>query len=106
MMVPSIAFVWWFAALPALEATAEDTSNPTVQQDDLAISGERVKPKLISPAMVEAAESFVRLPLGTERYATVAGRAYVFVVERHYHPPGYIGGPTGWHNGVTMYELR
>jgi hypothetical protein len=109
MMVPAIAFAWWFAALPAPEAVAsgDELSDPTVeQQDDMAMAGERVKPKLITPAMVAAAESFVKLPLGTERYATVGGRPYVFVVERHYHPPGYVGGPTGWHNGVTMYELR
>jgi hypothetical protein len=65
-----------------------------------------VKPKLVSPAMVAAAESFIQLPMGSERYATVGGRRYVFVLEQHYHPPGYVGGPTGYHKGVTMYEVR
>jgi hypothetical protein len=99
MMVPAIAFAWWFIGLPVPDATEAPV-------DDVVMSGERVKPKLVTPAMIAAAESFVRLPLGTERYAAVDGRPYVFVVERHYHPPGYVGGPTGWHNGVSMYELR
>jgi len=99
MMLPVLAFAWCFAVPPAMGTL-------DAPLDDLAISGERVKPKLFTPKMVAAAETFVTLPLGTERYALVDGRPYVFVVERHYHPPGYVGGPTGWHNGVSMYELR
>ena len=56
--------------------------------------------------MVAAAESFIQLPMGSERYARVDGKRYVFVLEQHYHPPGYVGGPTGYHKGVTMYEVR
>jgi hypothetical protein len=81
--------------------------------DDAASSDEvvpatarRVTPKLINPAMVKAAEKYINLPMGSERYATVNGKLYVFVLERHYHPPGFVGGPTGYHKGVTMYELR
>ena len=33
-------------------------------------------------------------------------KRYVFVLERHYHPPGFVGGPTGYHKGVTVYEFR
>lgn len=106
MMVPAIAFACWFAAVPPADVFAGDD----VSLDDTAQDGvqapERVKPKLISPAMVAAAESFINLPLGSERYATVGGKRYVFVLEQHYHPPGYVGGPTGYHKGVTMYELR
>ena len=68
-------------------------------------------PKLVTPEMIRVAQTFLDLPMGTERFATVGGRHYVFVLERHYHPPGFIGEdgrpkPTGYHKGVTMYELR
>jgi hypothetical protein len=111
-MVPAIAFACWFAVVPPAgstdplvgdEASTDDAAQ--IDQDDLA-TAERVKPKLISPAMVAAAESFINLPMGSERYAMVGGKRYVFVLEQHYHPPGYVGGPTGYHKGVTMYELR
>lgn len=111
MMVPAIAFAWWFAALPAA-LPGEPDADPSTD-DGLATAEEaapdpaaRVKPRLVNPAMVAAAQSFVTLPMGSERYATVDGKRYVFVLEQHYHPPGYVGGPTGYHKGVTMYELR
>jgi hypothetical protein len=88
MSVTPLLLAWFFAAAAPTDGA------------------ERVKPKLVTPAMVTAAESYVNLPLGTEVYGTVDGRDYVFVVERHYHPPGTIGAPNGWHNGVTMYELH
>lgn len=114
MMVPAIAFACWFTVVPPAgstdmnvgdEASTDDASQAGIDQDDLDTT-ERVKPKLISPAMVAAAESFINLPMGSERYAMVGGKRYVFVLEQHYHPPGYVGGPTGYHKGVTMYELR
>ncbi len=109
MMVPAIAFACWFAAVPAADMPAGDEASldDSAQSDEDGLdTAERVKPKLISPAMVAAAESFINLPMGSERYATVGGKRYVFVLEQHYHPPGYVGGPTGYHKGVTMYELR
>jgi hypothetical protein len=114
-MVPAIAFASWFACLPAQvpftemldESSAFGASTADEADADESIeTAERVKPKLVSPAMVAAAESFINLPMGSERYATVNGKRYVFVLEQHYHPPGYVGGPTGYHKGVTMYELR
>jgi hypothetical protein len=113
MMVPAIAFAFWFAfaAVPPADMVAGDETSTDashvgqVDQDGME-TVERVKPKLISPAMVAAAESFINLPMGSERYAMVGGKRYVFVLEQHYHPPGYVGGPTGYHKGVTMYELR
>jgi hypothetical protein len=106
-MVPAIAFACWFAALPTREpfSTVLDDVPVDSTRDD-AIVEERVKPKLITPAMVAAAEAFIDLPMGSERYARVDGKRYVFVLEQHYHPPGYVGGPSGYHKGVTMYELR
>jgi hypothetical protein len=116
MMVPAIAFACWFVALPSREpfaswldesaAVAGSASSDDASETGTAAPEERVKPKLVSPAMVAAAESFIQLPMGSERYATVGGRRYVFVLEQHYHPPGYVGGPTGYHKGVTMYEVR
>jgi hypothetical protein len=46
------------------------------------------------------------LPMGDERFVAIDGHRYVFVLERHYHPPGFVGAPNGWHKGVTVYELR
>lgn len=31
-------------------------------------------------------------------------KMYMARVEPHYHPPGFKGGPNGWHKGVTVYE--
>ena len=101
MMVPAIAFACWFVV-----ASIDDSTQVAPIDQDSVETVERVKPKLISPAMVAAAESFINLPMGSERYAMVGGKRYVFVLEQHYHPPGYVGGPTGYHKGVTMYELR
>jgi hypothetical protein len=113
MMVPAIAFASWFACLPpqapaataTVDESAEEGAASTDGDEESLEQAERVKPKLVSPAMVAAAESFINLPMGSERYATVGGKRYVFVLEQHYHPPGYVGGPTGYHKGVTMYEL-
>ena len=113
MMVPAIAFASWFAALPAqlpytgmLDESSVDGASAEDDADESYENAERVKPKLVNPAMVAAAQSFINLPMGSERYATVNGKHYVFVLEQHYHPPGYVGAPNGWHKGVTVYELR
>lgn len=89
MMVSAIAFAYWFTATPAQAAIPE-----------------RVKVKLVYPAMSAAAKKYINLPMGSERYATVNGKRYVFVLEHHYHPPGFVGAPVGDHKGVTMYELK
>jgi hypothetical protein len=103
MFVSAVAFAWVLASFSpaqpplsadALEAQIEDTS------------GERVLPKLVTPELVRIAQTFLDLPLGAERFATVDGQRYVFVLEMHYHPPGYVGAPSGRHKGVTVYELR
>jgi hypothetical protein len=105
MMLPAMTVAWWILAVPASGLPGFD-ADPAADEAAVAGAGERVKPKLISPAMVAAAQSFIHLPLGAERYARVGDRLYVFVLERHYHPPGTVGAPEGWHKGVTMYELR
>jgi len=95
-MIPAFAFAFWFMATPTTMSTPAPRS----------AAPERVKVKLVFPAMSAAAMKYVKLPMGSERYETVNGKRYVFVLEHHYHPPGFVGGPVGDHKGVTMYELR
>jgi hypothetical protein len=108
MTVPTIAFAWWFASMPALPPTSAPA--PDSQSAEADSGGERVKPKLVTPGIVAAAEAYLadafHDPVGSEKYVTVDGRDYVFVLEWHYHPQGYAGAPNGWHKGVTVYELR
>jgi hypothetical protein len=103
MPVPAIAFAWVLIFSPAQPTTVSMDALQSHLEDT---AGERVYPKLITPEMVRVAQTFLDLPMGSERYATVGGKRYVFVLEQHYHPPGFVGGPTGYHKGVTMYELR
>ncbi len=108
-MVPAFVFTWWFssvsplATLPPAPAPLEASSAPSQAASSTV---RRVKPKLVTPAMIAAAQRYIKLPMGSERFATVGGKDYVFVLEHHYHPPGFVGGPVGDHKGVTMYELR
>jgi hypothetical protein len=52
------------------------------------------------------AKSLLGGDFGTETPFELDGKKYVARVEHHYHPPGYVGGPTGWHKGVTVYEQK
>jgi hypothetical protein len=75
------------------------------------VAGERLTPKVVTRPLIAAAEAFLaasgsRAAIGSEQYETIDGRPYVLVIEWHYHPPGYVGAPNGWHKGVTVYELR
>jgi hypothetical protein len=58
---------------------------------------------VIPKAVIAAAGDYLDLPMGAEVNVEVDGREYVMRLEPHYHPPGYVGGPTGWHKGVTVY---
>ena len=108
-MVPAIAFTWWFSSMSPL-ATFPPAPPPLEASSEASLAApgtaRRVKPKLVTPAMIAAAQRYIKLPMGSERFATVGGKDYVFVLEHHYHPPGFVGGPVGDHKGVTMYELR
>jgi hypothetical protein len=114
MMVPAIAFAWCFScASPPPATLLQQTPEPSPREAVVAPSRpapaaerQRVKVKLVTPAMIAVAQRFIKLPMGSERYASVGGKDYVFVLEHHYHPPGFVGGPVGDHKGVTMYELR
>lgn len=83
------------------EQSAETEGEST---DDTA--GTRVHLKVVTPEIVRMAKTFLDLPMGAERSVTIDGRRYVFVLERHYHPPGFVGGPHGWHKGVTVYGTK
>ena len=88
---------------PAEPADPQAQSGETPSGDN---GGKRVPVKLVTPAIVRVARTFLDLPMGAERQVDVDGQRYVFVLERHYHPPGFVGGPTGFHKGVTVYEFR
>jgi len=64
--------------------------------------------KVLSPEIIDASERWLKevynSPVGTEQRVVVMGRPLVFVLAWHYHPPGYVGGPTGKHKGVTVFE--
>ena len=95
----------------ARDTDEEDEAQPAEQAetdgesaDDTA--GTRVHLKVVTPEIVRMAKTFLDLPMGAERSVTIDGHRYVFVLERHYHPPGFVGGPHGWHKGVTVYGTR
>ena len=125
MFVPAFAFAWWLASLQPTKVavahapTASDDadtredgsplSNPNPAQPLPGAGewdGERVKPKIVTPSIVRAAQGFLDLPMGDERFVAMDDKRYVFVLEWHYHPPGFVGAPSGWHKGVTVYEIR
>ena len=135
MFVPAIAFAWWLVALPmkslpavALQSGSQTASAPAhprpvqaprpaqaktpavhadADADDDTPTAERIPLRGPIPAdVVHAAQTFLDLPLGAERRARIDDTDYLFVLEWHYHPPGFVGGPTGWHKGVTVYLTR
>ena len=57
-------------------------------------------------AVISFAKTLVNLPMGAEQVAEIEGQRYVFVLQRHYHPPGFVGAPNGWHKGVTAFALQ
>ncbi|CAB4196571.1 hypothetical protein UFOVP1290_91 [uncultured Caudovirales phage] len=57
----------------------------------------------IPTGVVTMAKSLLSGQYGTETPFQVDGVKYKARVERHYHPPGFVGGPNGWHKGVTVY---
>ena len=58
----------------------------------------------VPPAVVARAKSLLSQPMGSEHPFEINGKRYLARLEHHYHPPGYQGGPNGWHKGVTVYE--
>lgn len=58
----------------------------------------------VPPGVVSQAKTLLHHDYGTEIPFEVDGQRYLARLERHYHPPGYQGGPNGWHKGVTVYR--
>jgi hypothetical protein len=131
MLVPAIAFSSWLVAIPlkthhrmpSRRATADaivsepsadrtDSQDPAngsedAPTDSTEVTGERVLYRgTITAEIARVARTFLDLPMGAERAAEVEGHRFVFVLERHFHPLGFVGAPNGWHKGVTVYELR
>jgi hypothetical protein len=107
MLVAAMAFAWCVIsaeksppAIPAPQAQAAVMPSAPVE-------GRRTPIRAAIPADVIAfAKTLVNLPMGSEQIEEIDGQSYVFVLERHYHPPGFVGAPVGWHKGVTAYELH
>jgi hypothetical protein len=134
MLVPAMTFAWWLVSMSSPtphmaaandssaeaaserqqqdqdtedEASPAEPANPEDQADRRnETTGRRVTLKVVTTEMVRLAKTFLDLPMGSERPVTIDGRRYVFVLEHHYHPPGFVGGPHGWHKGVTVYGLQ
>lgn len=49
-------------------------------------------------------ESF-SMPDGAEKIVEVDGARWALVAEPHYHPDGFVGGPNGWHRGITVFQV-
>jgi hypothetical protein len=102
MVAPTLVAAWWLVSLSAPPLPA---SIDPLLYDPVTVE-QRVKLKLVTPQIVRVAEDLLNLPMGAEHYETVGGKRYVFVLERHYHPPGFVGAPNGWHKGVTVYAVE
>lgn len=44
--------------------------------------------------------------LGTVTKLAVPGRDIAAIIEPHYHPPGGVTKPWGWHKGVSLWERK
>jgi hypothetical protein len=88
------------ANVPAAVKDSNEEAESTAKTERTVYRG------LITQEIARAARSFLDLPMGAERAGDVEGRHFLFVLERHYHPPGFVGAPNGWHKGVTVYETH
>jgi hypothetical protein len=117
MLIPAMAFAW--CVISAEAETAARTGAATVssahRQAALValptpptLAGQQLAPirTAIPAPVIDMARTLVNLPMGAQHVETIDGQKYVFVLERHYHPPGFVGAPSGWHKGVTAYELK
>ena len=58
----------------------------------------------VPTGVVAKAKSLLSLPMGSEVAFELDGKRYLARLEQHYHPPGYKGGPNGWHKGCSVYQ--
>jgi hypothetical protein len=113
MLVVAMAFAWCVISAEQAEkdqaprSAAPVLAAPRAQSPVAPIEGQRTPIRSAIPAdVIEFAKTLVNMPMGTEQVEEIDGQRYVFVLERHYHPPGFVGAPSGWHKGVTAYELH
>lgn len=66
--------------------------------------GEQLRGRIES-AVIRTASEQLNLPMGSGRFLAVNGHRYLFCLEPHYREPGAGRGPTGWHKGVTVYDV-
>jgi hypothetical protein len=114
MMAAAVAFALWFSTAPtpptAGELGASAGTHTATPAAHTGVVHELAVLKLVTPAIVDASErwlkEFYHSPIGTQQKVVVDGRPLVFILQWHYHPPGFVGGPTGKHRGVTVFEER
>jgi hypothetical protein len=110
MLVAAMAFAWCvISAEKSAPAVAAVPVHPAEAAPVVSTParGQRTPIRSAIPAdVIAVAKTLVNLPMGSERVKEIDGQRYVFVLERHYHPPGFVGAPVGWHKGVTAYELH
>lgn len=94
------------AGLMGPQPAVETKKPPTSQQRTGAPSGYKPIKGKIPTGVVSKAKSLLNQPMGTEVPFELEGRRYLARLEPHYHPPGYQGGPNGWHKGVSVYEAQ
>ena len=58
----------------------------------------------VPPGVSAKAQSLLGLNFGDAVPFEIEGKKYMARIEHHYHPPGYVGGPNGWHKGCTVYQ--
>ena len=116
MLVVAMAFGWCVISAQTVEkahVTRHEAPGiaspqaPSAAEPAAPIEGTRTPIRSAIPAEVIAvAKTLVNLPMGSEHVEEIDGQRYVFVLERHFHPQGFVGAPNGWHKGVTAYELH
>lgn len=133
MFVPAMAFAWCVLSAEAAETQSPPRSStaiaapsprraPVAPVDALAPPAPAASATPAGPVdpreqrtpirsaipleVIAFAKTLVNLPMGAEQIKEIGGQRYVFVLERHYHPPGFVGAPVGFHKGVTAYELH
>ncbi|MCZ2224638.1 MAG: hypothetical protein LC122_13515 [Chitinophagales bacterium] len=60
----------------------------------------------VTPKVQQRAKELLSKQMGDKIYENIDGINYMFVLEQHYHPPGFKGGPVGFHKGVSVFKEK
>jgi hypothetical protein len=82
----------------------QNIASQNISESGKAPSGYRIMQGTVPESITQAAKQLLSKPFGFETYIELDGIKYFFRAEVHYHPQGYVGGPNGWHKGITVYE--